>query len=89
MVATGKDLRLRRLIQASSGRTVIVPLDQGTEEDFGELEDVRPLVRELAVSGADGFLMRRGMASFALEALGCQWRVGLSTDGTQSVRRRR
>jgi DhnA family fructose-bisphosphate aldolase class Ia len=70
MVATGKDFRLRRLIHAHSGRSVIVPLDQGTEEDFGELEDVRPLMQELAAAGVDGFLMRRGMASFALEALG-------------------
>jgi DhnA family fructose-bisphosphate aldolase class Ia len=60
--SAGAYLRLRRLFDPSGQTAVIVPLDQGIEGDFPELERAPALVSELVDAGATAFIMRRGMA---------------------------
>ncbi len=60
--SSGGYLRLRRLFDPTGQVAVIVPLDQGIEGDFPELERAPALVGELVDAGATAFIMRRGMA---------------------------
>ena len=60
--ADGVYFRLRRLFDPSGQTAVIMPLDQGIEGDFPELERIDELVASLTAAGATAFLMRRGMA---------------------------
>lgn len=62
----GRYLRLRRLFDTATDTSIIVPMDHGIEEsEHRELEDARALIASLADAGANGFLMRRGLARFA------------------------
>ncbi|HYM83901.1 MAG TPA: hypothetical protein VEY67_07115 [Candidatus Dormibacteraeota bacterium] len=68
MIGQGTEIRLRRFFDAGSGTAVIVPMDHGVEDPgYGELEDPRDLVGSLVDAGANGFLMRRGLARFTAE----------------------
>ena len=60
--SAGAYLRLRRLFDPSGQTAVVLPLDQGIEGDFPELERAPALVAELVDAGATAFIMRRGMA---------------------------
>jgi fructose-bisphosphate aldolase / 2-amino-3,7-dideoxy-D-threo-hept-6-ulosonate synthase len=64
----GRQIRLRRLFSAASGTSIIVPMDQAIEGDFPELERPARLVSDLADAGANGFLMRRGLARYTAGA---------------------
>lgn len=69
MQAMGTYLRQQRLFDPVSQTTVIVPMDHAVEgPDFHELEDPRDLVRRLAEAGANGFIMRRGLARFTADS---------------------
>lgn len=61
----GKQVRLARLFDPGSGRTVIVPMDHGlTQGPIEGLGDIPGLAGTLADSGADGLLVHRGMIRF-------------------------
>ena len=62
MMGLGKTNRLNRLFDAKTGNSIIVPMDHGIEGYFAELEGPLDLVASIADAGADGFLMRRGLA---------------------------
>jgi fructose-bisphosphate aldolase/2-amino-3,7-dideoxy-D-threo-hept-6-ulosonate synthase len=65
----GKTLRLARLFDQDSQTSIILPMDHGVEEPgYAELERPLELVASLARAGVNGFLTRRGLAAFALEA---------------------
>jgi DhnA family fructose-bisphosphate aldolase class Ia len=68
MYGTGTEFRLRRLFDAASETSIIIPMDQAIEGNFTELEDPRALVRDMCDAGANGFLMRRGLARFTAES---------------------
>jgi fructose-bisphosphate aldolase/2-amino-3,7-dideoxy-D-threo-hept-6-ulosonate synthase len=65
----GKTLRLARLFDPDSRTSIILPMDHGVEEPgYSELERPLDLVAGLARAGVNGFLTRRGLAAFALDA---------------------
>lgn len=58
----GKMIRLERIIDRNSGKTVIVPMDHGVS--FGPiegLEDMRAAVSKVVGGGANAILMHKGM----------------------------
>jgi class I fructose-bisphosphate aldolase len=59
----GKEIRLERIINRNTGRTVIVPLDHGiTIGPIDGLEKPRVTVDKVAEGGADAVLMHKGLA---------------------------
>jgi len=67
---TGTDFRIRRLFDQATQTAIIVPMDQGIEESFGELDEPRDIVRAMAQAGANAFLMRRGLARYTVDCFG-------------------
>ncbi len=58
----GKDIRLERIVDRDSGRTVIVPMDHGvTLGPIPGLADMRTAVTNIVVGGANAILMHKGM----------------------------
>jgi fructose-bisphosphate aldolase / 2-amino-3,7-dideoxy-D-threo-hept-6-ulosonate synthase len=80
----GSYLRLRRLFDPSGRTAVILPLDQGIEGDFAELEQIDELVASLVDAGATAFLLRRGVARRVAPAFA--GRAGLITRVTTRSR---
>ena len=70
MLDLGKTLRLQKLFDPNSGTAVIIPMDHAVEGHYPELEDPRSLIADLSAAGANGFLMRRGLAKLAGECFG-------------------
>jgi predicted phospho-2-dehydro-3-deoxyheptonate aldolase len=60
----GKKIRLERIINRNSGRTVIVPMDHGvTVGPIPGLEDMRETVSKVVAGGANAILMHKGIVS--------------------------
>ncbi len=58
----GKKIRLERILDRKSERTVIVPLDHGvTVGPIPGIEDLAETVNEIAEGGADAVLVHKGM----------------------------
>ena len=58
----GKDIRLERIVDRNSGKTVIVPMDHGvTLGPIPGLADMRPTVGKIVNGGANAILMNKGM----------------------------
>jgi predicted phospho-2-dehydro-3-deoxyheptonate aldolase len=58
----GKKIRLERIIDRNSGRTVIIPMDHGvTVGPIEGLEDMRTTVSKVVAGGANAILMHKGM----------------------------
>jgi len=58
----GKRIRLERIIDRNSGKTVIVPMDHGVSVGPIEgLEDMRAAVSKVVAGGANAILMHKGM----------------------------
>lgn len=58
----GKKIRLERLFNRATGRSVIVPLDHGvTVGPIDGLVDMRDTVNQIAEGGADAVLMHKGL----------------------------
>ncbi len=58
----GKQIRLERILNRKTGRTIIVPMDHGTT--LGPIEglrDMRTAVNDMAEGGADAVLMHKGL----------------------------
>ena len=70
MLGLGKALRLQKLFNAKSGTSVIIPMDHAVEGYYAELEDPCSLVTSMAEAGANGFLMRRGLAALTRDYFG-------------------
>jgi len=67
-MCTGKELRLNRIIDPQTGRTVIVPMDHGTTVGpLNGIQDLRQTVKQLAQGGADAIVVHKGMVR-ALDA---------------------
>jgi fructose-bisphosphate aldolase/2-amino-3,7-dideoxy-D-threo-hept-6-ulosonate synthase len=71
MSEIGKKLRLSRLIDKKTGRTVIIAFDHGFEHgpaDFPEkVLDPRVVVRAAAEGGANGIMMHKGVARYTAD----------------------
>ncbi len=58
----GKQIRLERIIDRNSGKTVIVPMDHGvTVGPIAGLEDMRKTVSKIVSGGANAILMHKGI----------------------------
>jgi len=58
----GKQIRLERIIDRDSGKTVIIPMDHGVSVGpIGGLEDMRAAVSKVVGGGANAILMHKGM----------------------------
>ncbi len=58
----GKNIRLERLIDRRSGKTVIVPMDHGVSVGpISGLEDMADTINKIADGGANAVLMHKGM----------------------------
>ena len=58
----GKDIRMERIVDRASGRTVIVPMDHGvTMGPIPGLTDMRDTVNKIVTGGANAILMHKGM----------------------------
>ena len=58
----GKKIRLERIIDRNSGKTVIVPMDHGvTVGPIAGLEDMRTTVSKIVTGGANAILMHKGI----------------------------
>ena len=58
----GKDIRLERIVDRNSGRTVILPMDHGvTLGPIPGLADMRTAVSKIVAGGANAILMHKGM----------------------------
>jgi len=58
----GKKIRLERIIDRDSGRTVIIPMDHGvTVGPIEGLADMRTTVSKIAQGGANAILMHKGI----------------------------
>jgi predicted phospho-2-dehydro-3-deoxyheptonate aldolase len=58
----GKTIRLERIIDRNSGRTVIIPMDHGvTVGPIAGLEDMRETVSRVVAGGANAILMHKGI----------------------------
>lgn len=66
----GKSVKMSRLFDPLTNRTMIVPLDHGlTQGAIPGLEDMANLARTLVEAGADALLVHRGMVRWLLPAL--------------------
>lgn len=58
----GKSIRMERLINRTTGRTIIVPMDHGvTVGPIAGLENMRHAVNEVAEGGADAVIGHKGL----------------------------
>jgi len=58
----GKKIRLERIVDRNSGKSVIIPMDHGvTVGPIGGLEDMRTTVGKIVAGGANAILMHKGM----------------------------
>jgi predicted phospho-2-dehydro-3-deoxyheptonate aldolase len=58
----GKQIRLERIIDRNSRKTVIIPMDHGvTVGPIAGLEDMRTTVSKIVAGGANAILMHKGM----------------------------
>lgn len=67
----GKTIRLRRIFDQKSGRTVIVPMDHGISlGPVKGIADIRSTVEKLAEGGASAIVIHKGLVPFAGPAVG-------------------
>jgi fructose-bisphosphate aldolase / 2-amino-3,7-dideoxy-D-threo-hept-6-ulosonate synthase len=60
----GKKIRIERIINKKTGRTVIVPLDRSVSIDPVEgIRDMRETIDEMAIGGANAVIMHKGMVN--------------------------
>jgi predicted phospho-2-dehydro-3-deoxyheptonate aldolase len=58
----GKKIRLERIINRNSGKTVIIPMDHGvTVGPIAGLEDMRETISRVVAGGANAILMHKGI----------------------------
>lgn len=67
----GKSIRIERIINRDTGRTIIVPLDHGvTVGPIDGLIDMRATVTDIVAGGANAVLMHKGVVSCGHRARG-------------------
>jgi len=62
MKTIGKEIRMERIINRKSHKTVIVPLDHGVSVGpISGLEDIAKTINDIAEGGANAVLMHKGI----------------------------
>jgi predicted phospho-2-dehydro-3-deoxyheptonate aldolase len=68
---SGKAIRLRRIFDAKSGKTVIVPMDHGISlGPVKGIADIRSTIDKLAEGGASAIVIHKGLVQYAGPAVG-------------------
>lgn len=68
---TGKSIRLRRIFDARSGKTVIVPMDHGVSlGPVKGITNLRETVDRIAEGGASAIVIHKGLVPYAGPSLG-------------------
>ncbi|MFH1404351.1 MAG: 2-amino-3,7-dideoxy-D-threo-hept-6-ulosonate synthase [Candidatus Altiarchaeota archaeon] len=82
----GKKIRIERIIDRKSRKTVIVPMDHGvTVGPIPGLEDLQKAVNEVADGGADAVLMHKGMVQWGHRGYGKDVGLIIHLNGGSSV----
>jgi class I fructose-bisphosphate aldolase len=63
----GKQMRIKRIINASTGKMVLIPLDHGIVGTVLGIEDPKATVSKIASGGADSVLFNIGLANSVWE----------------------
>ncbi len=67
----GKQVRLERILNRTTGRTIIVPMDHGVTMGLVDgLIDMREAVNDMAKAGADAVLMHKGLVRCSYRSSG-------------------
>ena len=67
----GKKIRIERILDRGSGRTVIIPMDHGvTVGPVPGLINMRETIRSVALGGANAIVMHKGLVATALKNRG-------------------
>lgn len=67
----GKQVRLERILDRTTGRTIIVPMDHGVTMGLVDgLIDMREAVNDMAKAGADAVLMHKGLVRCSYRSSG-------------------
>ncbi|MBD5608090.1 MAG: class I fructose-bisphosphate aldolase family protein [Desulfovibrio sp.] len=67
----GKQVRLERILNRATGRTIIVPMDHGVTMGLVDgLIDMREAVNDMAKAGADAVLMHKGLVRCSYRSAG-------------------
>jgi predicted phospho-2-dehydro-3-deoxyheptonate aldolase len=67
----GKTIRLRRIFDRNSGKTVIVPMDHGTSMGpVKGIADIRATIDKIAEGGASAIVIHKGLVPYAGPSLG-------------------
>ncbi len=67
----GKQVRLERILNRTTGRTIIVPMDHGVTMGLVDgLIDMREAVNDMAKAGADAVLMHKGLVRCSYRSAG-------------------
>lgn len=67
----GKEIRLRRIFDRESGKTVIVPLDHGISlGPVKGIADIRTTVDQVAEGGASAVVIHKGLVPYAGQSVG-------------------
>ncbi|HEX9908776.1 MAG TPA: 2-amino-3,7-dideoxy-D-threo-hept-6-ulosonate synthase [Thermoplasmata archaeon] len=67
----GKTIRLRRIFDAKSGKTVIVPMDHGISlGPVKGIADIRATIEKVAEGGASAVVIHKGIVPYAGDSIG-------------------
>src|SRR3989304_5668802 len=67
----GKEIRLRRIFDQKSGKTVIVPMDHGISlGPVKGIADIRSTIDKVAEGGASAIVIHKGLVPFAGPSVG-------------------
>ena len=70
----GKHIRLERIMNRETGRTVIVPMDHGvTVGPIEGLIDMKTTVNQIASGGANAIVIHKGLVEGGTAAGGKTW----------------
>ncbi len=68
---TGKKIRVERVLDRNSGKTVIIPMDHGvTAGPVAGLIHMQETIRSVAVGGANAIVMHKGLVEMAVKNRG-------------------
>jgi fructose-bisphosphate aldolase/2-amino-3,7-dideoxy-D-threo-hept-6-ulosonate synthase len=86
MTETGKKIRIDRVMNRATGRTVIVPMDHGlTVGPIKGLEDMRTAVNRVAEGGANAVLLHKGIIGAGYRGYGKDIGLIMHLSGSTSL----
>ncbi len=82
----GKEIRLERILDRNSGKTVIIPMDHGvTVGPVSGLEDMRTTIAKVVTGGANAILMHKGIVRAGHRGAGRDVGLIIHLSGSTSI----